>query len=262
MKTTYQTIKIEWQKEILKIFLNRPEKRNALNATMISELTDVFHTQRDNTLIRGVLLAAEGEAFCAGADLAYLQSLQDKSYADNYQDSVNLKNLYWSIYTFPKPTLAVVNGPAVAGGCGLMGVCDVVYASKEAIFGFPEVRIGFVAAVVSVFLLQTIGYRWVKQLLLSGETIPAIQALQIGLINRVLAQEGLFSAADQFFHQICQSSTTAITQTKQFLLQQSGKQLEKLLNEACEFNARARQSADFKEGLAAFLEKRKAVWQS
>jgi methylglutaconyl-CoA hydratase len=258
----YQTILVHRENRVLTVTLNRPEKRNALNEKMIVELQTVFERYRQDFSLDGVILTGSGKAFCAGADLAYLKSLQNKSIEENYRDSVNLKNMLWTIYTFPKPTLALVNGPAVAGGCGLMNVCDVAIAGQQAVFAYPEVRIGFVAAIVSVFLVRAIGLQQAKSILLTGETLDAKKAQALGLVSQVVEEHALRQAGIEFFLNIKQNSGQAVRQTKALLLKQWGESLHANLEEACHFNTESRQTKDFKEGLSAFIEKRKPVWSA
>lgn len=257
----YKTLKFEISKEILIITLNRPEKRNALNDQMVKELNEILLRFRSDDAIIGLMLTGSGDTFCAGADLAYLQSLKDKSHQENLEDSNNLRDLFWNIYTFPKPTLALVNGAAVAGGCGLMSVFDIAFASERAKFGYPEVKIGFVAALVSVFLVQIIGFRQTKYLLLTGNIIDAYEAERLGLIQKVVAYNSLRDSADTYFDRIRNNSPQAVKQTKHLLNMQWGKQLQGFLEEASEFNAKVRKTEDFQEGLIAFLEKREPVWK-
>jgi len=260
MKKEFETLRVVLEEEVLHITLNRPEKRNALNARMIAEIQAVMESFRESGKLSGLILSGAGTAFCAGADIAYLQSLQHKSESENYQDSIQLMNMYWGLYTFPKPTVALVNGPAFAGGCGLSTVCDLIIAGRDAVFACPEVKIGFVAALVSVFLVQRIGYHQAKQLLISGQTLTAEQAKSISLINEVVDADQLSATAHDYFSRLKQNSGQAMLQSKQLLIEQWGKPLYEKLEEACKFNTRSRRTADFREGLAAFLEKRKAVW--
>jgi methylglutaconyl-CoA hydratase len=260
MIPSYKTIIAEIENNVLKIILNRPEKRNALNKMMVAELNDIFNVFRDDETIIGVSLTGAGQAFCAGADLNYLKSLLDKSFQENVEDSMNLRQMYWNIYSFPKPTVALVNGPAIAGGCGLMNVFDIAFASERAFFAYPEVTIGFVASIVSVFLVQTIGLQKAKYLLLSGKKIDAEEAEKIGLIHGISRTENLQNAAGQFFKHIRENSPQAVLQTKHLLHKISDDKMEVLLDQACEYNARSRQYSDFKEGILSFLEKRDPNW--
>jgi len=260
LKKYFQTLLVTREDDILHITLNRPDKRNALNEHMIADLYTVLESYREESRLRGVILSGAGKAFCAGADIAYLQSLQKKNEEENYRDSVHLMNMYWSLYTFPKPTIALVNGPAVAGGCGLSTVCDLIIAGQNAVFAYPEVKIGFIAALVSIFLVQRIGYHQAKKLLITGETLSADEAKSISLTDEVVPEEMLLQAAVDFFRRLKQNSGQAMVQSKNLLIEQWGKPLHDKLKEACKFNTISRQTADFKEGLAAFLEKREAVW--
>jgi len=260
MSTEYTTINSEVNRGILSITLNRPEKRNALNDQMIREMTEILMQFKSDDSVLGLMLTGSGEAFCAGADLAYLKDLQNKSFQENLDDSNNLKDLLWAIYTFPKPTLALVNGPAVAGGCGLMSVFDIAFASEKAKFGYPEVKIGFVAALVSVFLVESIGFNHAKYLLLSGDIIDAYQAQQIGLVQKVIPHDLLSDMVEEYFNTIRFNSPQAIKLTKELLNRQWANQLKMKLDEAAEFNAKVRQTDDFHEGLVSFLHKREPVW--
>lgn len=257
---TYSTLLYQIEDNVLQITLNRPEKRNALNAIMVRELHDIFLHFKDYEEIVGVSLTGAGEAFCAGADISYLQSLIGKSYDENLKDSINLKDMYWTIYNFPKPTVGLVNGPAIAGGCGLMTVLDIAIASKNAIFGYPEVKIGFVASIVSVFLIQIIGLAKAKNLLFTGELIEAPFAEKIGLIQQIAGEGELKKISDEFFSKLRKNSPQAIKQTKKLLCDHQRDVLEKMLEHACHINAESRQKSDFKEGLKSFLDKRRPDW--
>jgi methylglutaconyl-CoA hydratase len=257
----YHTLLWDVKDDVLRIKLNRPEKRNSFNEKMVDELNSIFMTFWDNNDIIGVSLTGLGKSFCSGADLSYLQSLQKKSFDENLKDSQKLREMYWNIYSFPKPTLALVNGPAVAGGCGLITVLDIAIASKNAIFGYPEVKIGFVASIVSVFLIQAIGLTMAKHLLYTGDLIDAQEAEKIGLVHKVVDETGLEKAAETFFSKIGENSPQAIRQTKSLLINLQAKMIRKKLDIACELNAESRQTDDFNEGLQSFLEKRKPIWR-
>jgi methylglutaconyl-CoA hydratase len=255
------TVILEKKDEISTITLNRLEKRNALNERLIEELGNAFSISEIDENISGVIITGAGDVFCSGADLQYLKSLQKKKYDEHLSDTKRLKDLYYKIYTYPKPTVAVVNGPAIAGGCGLMNVCDFAFASKSAQFGYPEAKIGFIAALVSVFLIQTIGLNKTKEMLFTGDLIDANTAERIGLINKIIEPEGnLMSYAINFLRKINHNSRYSIHYTKRLITSFNQKSLEKMLNEACIFNAKSRLTADFSEGIQSFLEKRKPIW--
>lgn len=162
--------------------MNRAEKRNALSEQMVSELKDAFIAHEKNDLVKIIVLKGRGEVFCAGADLVYLQQMQNFSEKENLEDSTHLKDLLLLIYTLKKIVIAEVGGHAIAGGCGLASVCDFIFTVPEAKFGYTEVRIGFIPAIVMVFLLRKIGEARVKQLLLTGDLVSAEDALELGLV--------------------------------------------------------------------------------
>ncbi len=257
---SFQTIETTIENRILNITLCRPEKRNALNHLMVQELTSSLTENSKNEEIVGLVLKAKGKAFCAGADLEYLKDLQSKNFEDNLKDSQALKDLFLKLYYFPVPTVALVQGAAIAGGCGLMSVCDMVYAAEEAVFGYPEVKIGFVAALVSVFLLNLVGERQTRELLFTGKTISASEARLIGLISETTTTNDLDNRAGHFFKQIEDCSPEAMRFTKRMISMKLHPHLEEMLEEACHFNAESRQTGDFREGISAFLEKRSPVW--
>jgi methylglutaconyl-CoA hydratase len=257
----YQTILYEVSAPLAIITLNRPDKRNALNPQLVSELTDAFSAAETDPQCRVVLLRAEGKAFCAGLDLDALQQIAKMSYEENLADSRKLAALFRKIYTLPKPVISVVQGPAVAGGCGLATVCDITLATPEAKFGYTEVRIGFLAAIVSVFLVRMIGEKRARELLLMGKLIDPQEALRIGLINEVVPADQIFPRAKQLAAELANNSPQGLASTKQSFLELYGAELDAQIEKACVLNAKARQSEDCKEGVKAFLEKRPPKWQ-
>ncbi len=257
----YNTVLATIEDSVLIITLNRPDKRNSLNQEIIKELKDVLLKYRNDQTIYSVIITGAGKAFCAGADLAYLKSLLKHDYEKNLQDSLELKDLYYMIYTYPKPTLAMVNGPAVAGGCGLVNVCDFVFSTQSAKFGYPEVRIGFVASMVSIFLIQTIGERHAKELLLKGDLLTPIEAKDIGLIDKIIPENEIKEVSMNFLIKLKYNSQQSLDYSKQLFHRIFYNDLENKLIKACEFNARTRNTEDFKEGINSFLEKRKPKWQ-
>ncbi|HTE29922.1 MAG TPA: enoyl-CoA hydratase-related protein [Chryseolinea sp.] len=243
------------------ITLNRSEKRNALNHEMVSELHSAFDQLEKDESVKIIVLKATGSAFCAGADLEYLQSLQNFSRQENVADSQHLKELFLKIYTLQKVVIAQVQGHAIAGGCGLAGVCDFVYAVPDAKFGYTEVRIGFVPAIVMFFLLRKIGEGHSRQLLLSGDLITAAYAAQVGLISKVVNNEDLESSVHAFAsHLIESNSSQALLATKNMLANIQSLTLEDALTYAVEMNASARATADWRKGVGAFLRKEDVTW--
>jgi methylglutaconyl-CoA hydratase len=260
MKKEFNTIKITEENGIAILTLNRPEKRNSLNREMVSEFKLALSELKSDAHISGLIITGEGQVFCAGADLAYLQSLKNATFEENLKDSLGLKELYYNIYTFPRPTIAMVNGPAVAGGCGLVNVCDFVFCTEHAKFGYPEVKIGFVAAMVSIFLAQSIGERNARKLLLTGEIISARKAKQLNFVDEIIDQEKLRDFCLTYLEDLNQNSAQSIQDTKRLFSEIIFSELELKLVKACELNAHSRNTKDFKEGISAFLEKRKPNW--
>ncbi|MFN3315295.1 MAG: enoyl-CoA hydratase/isomerase family protein, partial [Raineya sp.] len=176
-------------KRIAYITLNRPDKRNALNFQVVEQLKQAFWKAKEDETAKVVVLRAEGKVFCAGADLEYLQTLQKNTFEENLADSSHLKELFELIYTHPKIVIAQIHGHAIAGGAGLATVCDFSYSVPDAQFGYTEVKIGFIPAIVMVFLLRKIGEGRAKELLLSGDLISAQKAQEFGLINYIVDAE-------------------------------------------------------------------------
>ncbi|MDR7129273.1 methylglutaconyl-CoA hydratase [Algoriphagus sp. 4150] len=243
------------------ITLNRPEKRNALNPELIAGLHLAFEDMNSDDRVKVIVLRSTGRAFCAGADLAYLQQLQGFSQEENLDDSLRLMNLFNLIYCLPKVVIAEIQGHALAGGCGLATVCDFAFAVPDALFGYTEVRIGFVPALVSVFLQEQIGAAKTQELLLSGEFISASKAAELGLITGVEASEFLGKSVEEFaLKLISQNSTFSMGKTKTLLRQFNEIERNKSLQLAAEVNADARSHEDCKRGIAAFLNKTSPDW--
>jgi len=272
---SFDTLTLSIDSEIATLTFNRPEKRNAISPQMIEEILAVLGEIEQGTA-RVAILTGAGRAFCSGMDLDALQALAEQSRAHHLrssgtagmappseaslEDSRRMRHMFHRVYTFPKPLIAAVNGPALAGGCGIATLCDFTLAAPEAKFGYTEVRIGFIPALVSVFLLRQIGEKAARDLLLSGRIIDAAEALRMGLITEVVPAGQLLNRARQLAAQLIENSPTSIAYTKRLLNEFSGASIDPKLELALEENARIRSTADFREGLAAFLEKRKPAW--
>lgn len=243
------------------VTLNRPEKRNALSPELIAGLFGAFEEMNANDAVKVIVLRSTGKAFCAGADLAYLQQMQGFSYEENLEDSQKLMELFKLIYCLPKVVIAEIQGHALAGGCGLATVCDFAFAVPDALFGYTEVRIGFVPALVSVFLQEQIGAAKTQELLLSGELITSAKAAELGLITAVEPSEFLGKAVHEFAAKlISQNSGFSMGRTKTLLRQLNEGERNKSLRLAAEANAMARAHEDCKKGIAAFLGKTSPSW--
>ena len=255
----YQTLHLEFSGEIATITLNRPEKRNAISAEMIGELLSSF-SEVESSLARVLILTGAGKAFCSGMDLEALKALATQSPAEQREDTGRLAQLCRRIWTFPKPTIAAVNGPAIAGGCGIATLCDVTIAVPEAKFGYPEVHIGFLPAVVSVFLVRQIGEKQARDLLLTGRIIDAAEAHRLGLVTQIVPAQELMSAAQALAATLLACSPVSLNMTKKLLCDFAAQEIDRELELAAEQSAQIRTTQDFREGLASFLEKRAPHW--
>jgi len=243
------------------ITLHRPERRNALNFEMVSELKAVFFEAESDKNVKVIVLKAQGQTFCAGADLAYLQKMQSFSFEENLEDSRHLANLFYQIYSLKKIVIAQVQGHAFAGGCALASMCDFVYAVPEAKFGFTEVKIGFVPAIVMVFLMRKIGELKTKHLLLTGELVSREKAVAAGLVNQIVSREEIEHAVSEFAHRlITNNSTQSMELIKKMTAEVQSLSFEKALEYVTTMNATVRGGEDYKKGMQSFLDKKDLVW--
>jgi methylglutaconyl-CoA hydratase len=260
MTTTYSTLLLEFNGEIATLTLNRPDKRNAVTTAMISEvLTALDVIEKSHT--RVVIVTGAGKAFCAGMDLEMLAAIAKQSPAENQEDSRRIAKMLRRLWSFPRPLIAVVNGAAYAGGCGIATLCDFTLASPEAKFGYTEVKIGFLPAIVSVFLTRQIGEKRSRDLLLTGRIIDAAEAKEFGLVSEVVPADRLFDRAQELAAELIAASPSSVTRAKHLITSAAAAGLDHDLERAILENARIRCTPDFKEGVASFLEKRKPIWQ-
>ncbi|MBS1949491.1 MAG: Enoyl-CoA hydratase [Cytophagales bacterium] len=243
------------------ITLNRPDKRNALSHELVSALIENFDRAEKDASVKVIVLRAHGDAFCAGADLASLQKMQTNTFEENLADSTHLKDLFLKIYQLKKVVIAQVQGHALAGGCGLASVCDFIFAVPEAKFGYTEVKIGFIPALVLVFLIRKIGEQHAKFLLLSGELVQGEEAKRAGLCHVVVTKNDLEKKVNEFAQQLVKNNSAhAMTLTKEMIDHVQSLSLTEALNYAATRNAEARASADCRKGVTAFLNKEKIMW--
>jgi methylglutaconyl-CoA hydratase len=257
---SYTAILVTDEDGVRRITLNRPERRNAMTPEMQAELIAAMEEAAASDC-RVVLFAGAGEAFCAGLDLTALQGMNDKSAAEHTADAERVARLFRTLYELPKPTIAMVHGAAVAGGTGLATICDFTLAVPGAKFGYTEVRIGFVPAVVSAFLVLQIGDKRARDLLLTGRLFTSEEALRLGLVSEVVELERLEARMLELVGVLKGNSPEALAATKRLLRAQNKGWLDVSIAEAFAANAEARGTYDFREGVAAFLEKRKPVWK-
>lgn len=249
------------ENRIAYLTLNRPDKRNALNPEMINALKNALTNAKNDDEAKVIVIKSNGTVFSAGADLDHLQTLQKNSYEENLADSIHLKELFEQIYTHPKIIIAQVEGAAIAGGCGLATVCDFTFSIPEAKFGYTEVKIGFVPAIVMIFLIRKIGEAKAKELLLTGKLIGATNAYDFGLVNSVFSKEEIEMKVKDFATTLCnETSAQSLSLTKQMIGKVQELSLEKSLSYAAEMNANARGTTDCKKGIAAFLNKENLKW--
>lgn len=240
--------------------LNRPEKRNAISPQMIAELPAALD-EIASSKARVAIVTGAGKAFCAGMDLEALRAFPSQSPAEVSEDARRIARLFRRIYTFPKPLIAAVNGPAIAGGCAIATFADFTLAVPEAKFGYTEVKVGFIPAIVSTFVLRQLGEKRSRDLLLSGRIFSAGEAQVMGLVNEIVPSEKLLDRARELASELAALSPTALRHTKELLVRLSEPELDRELKLAIEASAAVRATPDFREGLAAFLEKRKPAWQ-
>lgn len=247
-------IKFRLQEEIGIITLNRPEKRNALDSEMVKEITTKLEELEKDSAVKVVVITGEGKSFCAGADLEHLKSLRDKTLRENEIDSENLAKMYLTIYNFPKPVIAAVNGAAIAGGCGLASACDFVIAdSTKSKFVYTEVKIGFIPAIVSIFLIKKAGQGTAKKLLLTGDIIDSNRALEYGLADYL--SDDVMKEAIELANRLKQNSSLSIEMTKKMIHSISNLDVQEAVDYCIKLNTISRTTEDFQIGINNFLTK-------
>jgi methylglutaconyl-CoA hydratase len=256
----YECIRVEIDGAIASVVLNRPEKRNAISHGMIAEILQALD-EIENRQVRVLILTGAAGAFCAGMDLQTLKEFRSLSDAEIVADTRRIGSLFRRVYTFPRPTIAAVNGPAIAGGCGLATLCDFTLAVPEAKFGYTEVRVGFIPALVSAYVIRQVGEKRARDVLLSGRIFGAAEAQAMGLVNEIVEPDKLMPRARELAQSLGEMSRVALAHTKRLLVKFSEDELNRETELAVEASARVRKTADFREGLAAFLEKRKPQWR-
>lgn len=255
----YTTLKLTFDDKIATLTLSRAEKRNAISHAMIDEFLAALQ-EVEHSSAQVLIVAAEGKAFCAGMDLEDLQAMVTQTAEENYHHSQRIATLFRSLYDFPKTTIAAVNGAAIAGGAGVATLCDFTLASTEASFAYTEVRIGFVPAVVSAFLIRQVGEKHARDLLLTGRTISTEEAYRMGLVNEVMEPAYLLAGARRLAEELLENSPASLRATKALLRSYASDGLERDIQSGMGANASIRTSPDFQEGVRSFLERRKPRW--
>ena len=257
----FENIVVESANGVKILTLNRPDIRNALNRALVTELVEALQEAR--TCSCGVLiLTGAGSAFCAGMDMEPVRSMTVRTPAENRDDSELLAHALRTLYDFPKPVIAAVNGPAIAGGMSLATIPDFTLATPESKFGFNEVRVGLVPAIAASFLLRQVGGKRARDLLLTGRLLKAPEALGLGLVTEIVPAEELMKSACALAQTLLMNSPQAMRAVKALLSKHNARQLDEELEEAISANANQRSADDFKEGVHAFLQRRRANWPS
>jgi methylglutaconyl-CoA hydratase len=255
----FSYIAVESVNRVKTITLNRPDKRNALSPEMIEELIAALD-EAERCACGVVILTGAGSAFCAGIDLDYLQHLGARAAEEHRLDAEKLALLLRRLHDFPKPVIAAVNGPAIAGGMSLATLPDFTLAVPEAKFGMTEVRIGFAPSLAATFLLRQVGEKRTRELLLTGRLFKAQEAFEMGLVTEIVAPEELMQSAQALAETLLLNSPRAMLAVKRLLARHASRQLDEELEDAAAVNAQQRFTEDFKEGVRACLEKRRAHW--
>lgn len=259
-KKDYRTILFLAQNKVVRIFFNRPQVHNAFNSTMISELDDALEKVKKDQSIRVVVFSGKGKSFCAGADLNWMREVIHYSFEQNLEESLQLAELLYKIYTLPKPTVAMVKGTALGGGTGFLSACDIAVATEEAKFGLSEVKIGLVPAAISPYVIRKIGESKARQYFLTGKRISAHKALEIGLINEVVPLAGLEEKIEEIIELLLSSGPKALASCKELILKVPLMSFEEAKTYTARMIANLRVSEEGQEGMASFLEKRKPNW--
>lgn len=252
----YKKILVESYNATKKVILNRPEKRNSLDEEMISELTSVFAELSDDKNTKSIVISGAGGNFCSGLYLDYLQKISEFDILQNKEDSTKFKNMLMAIYTCKKPVIAQVEGYALAGGCGIASVCDIIVASDDAQFGYTEVKIGFIPAIVMIFLLKKVSETHAKDLLLTSKFINSEEAKRIGFINYAVKKDEIFKFTEDLCDGINKLPLSSLMLTKEMFKNVSNMSLESALDYAVDLNAITRMTDECKKGVSGFLNRK------
>ena len=259
----HQTIEVHRSNGVASIWLNRPEVRNALNATMVAELTEALESANADRSIRAVALGAHGSAFCAGGDLVASQRLGKGPAAANSRDAKALSGLFHRLYSMDKPTVARVHGTAYAGGVGLIAACDIAVASQDAEFCLSEVKVGMAAASILPYLLRAMGERHTRRFVLSAEVFPAAEAYRIGLVHELAVPTELDNVVEEMLTMLVKGGPAAQSTAKKLIHRFAEQPLtEAVVSATAHEYAALRSSDEGREGITAFLEKREPRWRT
>jgi methylglutaconyl-CoA hydratase len=255
-----ERLEIAFEGPVARVWLNRPDVRNAFDGLMVSELRKMLFDLRSVDAVRVIVLGGRGPAFCAGADLEWMRATAGFSREENLREAQAMADLFFTVYESPKPIVARVHGAALGGGAGLVAACDIPVAALGTRFGFTEVRLGILPAVISPYVLGKIGEAAARELFLTGERFEAVRAVEIGLIRAAVPEEDLDAAVEGRVNELLQAGPRAIAEAKALIREVAYRRVEDVQRYTVERIADVRVSAEGQEGLRAFLEKRKPYW--
>jgi methylglutaconyl-CoA hydratase len=259
----YETLIVDFAGQIATVTLNRPDVRNAFNETMIAELTSAFTTLDARDDVRAVVLAANGKAFCAGADLNWMKKMAGYSDDENRADAMLLANMLSSVYRCNKPVIARVNGDAYAGGMGLIAACDIVVAVDSAHFCLSEARLGLIPATIAPYVIRALGEQASRRYFVSAEAFDCATASRLGLVSEAVGAEQLDATVTKLAQTLCANGPQAVRACKRLVQDVAGRELnDALIEDTAARIARTRAGAEGREGVASFLEKRTPGWRS
>lgn len=257
---SYTTVSLNKDGRIARVTFCRPEIHNAFNSTVITEMADVFKQIEADKEIRVVLLTGEGKSFCAGADLNWMRSVVDQTYEQNLAESNALADLFYQMYTCTRPIVGRINGAAIGGGTGFVAVCDIAIAAESAKFSFSEVKIGVVPACIGPYVIKKLGEGKARELFITGERMKAARAYEVGLVNKVVADDQLDTEVDSLVQSILTSGPNAVATAKRLVSEVPAMTPDQFKPYTAEMIAKLRLSDEGQEGMSAFLNKRKPSW--
>lgn len=259
---TFERLEVEIEGPVARVWLNRPDLRNAFDGLMVSELRRAIFDLHEVEAVRVIVLGGRGPAFCAGADLEWMKAMAAFSREENLREAQAMADLFFTVYESPKPVVARVHGAALGGGAGLVAAADVPVAALGTQFGFTEVRLGILPAVISPYVLRKIGLSAARELFLTGERFEAVKAQEIGLVRAAVPPEDLDAAVDARVQELLKAGPQAMAQAKELIEEVSFRRIEDVQRYTVEAIADIRVSPEGQEGLNAFLEKRKPSWHA
>ena len=256
-----ESIIITRDDQVVRVRLNRPEVRNALDPALIADLTRAFQNVDEQPHVRAIVVEGAGAIFCGGADIKYMRAALELSENQNYEDALRLSNMFAAIDNCPAPTIAKVQGAALGGGAGLIAVCDIVVAEEDALFGFTEAKLGIVPAVISPFVLRKIGQTHARALFPTAERFSADRAMRIGLVHEVVPPGQLDASVESKIQELLTSGPGAARLGKKIARTVGGLAPDEARRWTAERIASQRVSPEGQEGLRAFLDKRRPTWR-